>query len=63
MNRDFKSNSYSIDYSFISGEKSIKVYASNGPAPYPYVIKIGETIAALSVEGIKELIEALVRVL
>ena len=66
---EFGNRYYSVPKEFVSSGKEIKVYMPYGAkVPYPYSVSVGsindiESMIALSPEGIKELIEALVRVL
>jgi hypothetical protein len=66
---EFYNRYYSINESFVSGCQKIKVHIPESKAPYPYVIQICEFYGApdrfisLDCAGLKELIEALVKVL
>jgi hypothetical protein len=54
---------YVLDKHNISGEKMVKVFIPNGAkVAYPFAIEVGNDLICMTHKGVKELIEALVKV-
>jgi len=60
---EHKNEYYVVPKEFTSSEQEVKFSKGNSHLPYPYQLQVGDTIVCFDYQGMKELIEAALRVM